>query len=164
MYCVVPTTDRCDTIFLNGVEAYKDLPNDVKDKIKNSMLMITNDLRSFHRSDFPHLITRTEQHRILNANRAYTISEDQVTPEEAQDLHNIQGRNRGKGPIYKEMMRRKEEFSIEGARWKYVYKKLVPLGGITSKNINELKVINCEGFALLSEIKKKPANIINRLF
>ena len=45
-----------------------------------------------------------------------------------------------------------------------VYKKLVPLGGITSKNINKLKVLNCEGFALLSEIKKKPANIINRLF
>ena len=45
-----------------------------------------------------------------------------------------------------------------------VYKKLIPLGGINSKNINKLKVLNCEGFALLSEVKKKPANIINRLF
>jgi len=41
--------------------------------------------------------------------------------------------------------------------------KLVPLGGIKSANLNNLKNINCEAFALLSEIKKKPA-IIRRLF
>ena len=146
LYCVVPTKDRCDTIFLNGVEAYKDLPNDVKDKIENSMLMITNDLRSFHRSDFPHLITRTEQPRILNANRAYTISEDQVTPEEAQDLHNIQGRNRGKGPIYQEMMRRKKEFSIEGARWKYTFKKLVHKHTVTGQKGLYFPFLNVAGF------------------
>tara|TARA_E500000178_G_scaffold326093_1_gene354012 strand:- start:1838 stop:2410 length:573 start_codon:yes stop_codon:yes gene_type:complete len=45
-----------------------------------------------------------------------------------------------------------------------VDKNLIPLGGITIKNLNNLNNINCEGFALLSEIKKKPANIINRLF
>ncbi len=41
---------------------------------------------------------------------------------------------------------------------------LIPLGGINMNNLNKLKLVNCEGFALLSEIKKKPANIINRLF
>ena len=41
---------------------------------------------------------------------------------------------------------------------------LVPLGGIKNKNLNKLKNVNCESFALLSEVKKKPANIINRLF
>jgi len=45
-----------------------------------------------------------------------------------------------------------------------ISKKLIPLGGIKSINLNNLKSVNCEGFALLSEIKKKPANIINRLF
>ena len=45
-----------------------------------------------------------------------------------------------------------------------IYKKLIPLGGINSNNLNKLKMINCEGFALLSEIKKKPAKIFNRLF
>ena len=43
-------------------------------------------------------------------------------------------------------------------------KKIVPLGGIKVSNLNFLKNINCEAFALLSEVKKKPANIINRLF
>ena len=45
-----------------------------------------------------------------------------------------------------------------------ISKKLIPLGGIKSQNLNHLKNVSCEGFALLSEIKKKPANIINRLF
>ncbi len=45
-----------------------------------------------------------------------------------------------------------------------VYKKLIPLGGIKLNNLNKLRNVNCDGFALLSEIKKKPANIINRLF
>ena len=41
---------------------------------------------------------------------------------------------------------------------------LIPLGGIHSNNLNSLKMINSEGLAIMSEIKKKPANIINRLF
>ena len=45
-----------------------------------------------------------------------------------------------------------------------IFNKLVPLGGIKIKNLNKLKQINCESFAILSEIKKKPAKIINRLF
>ena len=40
---------------------------------------------------------------------------------------------------------------------------LIPLGGISISNLNNLNSINCKGFALLSEIKKKPA-IISRLF
>ena len=54
----MPTKDRCDTIFLNGVEAYKDLPEDIKSRIENSYCMITNDLRSFFHRAVPHLITR----------------------------------------------------------------------------------------------------------
>ncbi len=42
--------------------------------------------------------------------------------------------------------------------------KLVPLGGIKLSNLNYLKIIKSEGFAVLSEIKKKPVKIINRLF
>ena len=42
--------------------------------------------------------------------------------------------------------------------------KLIALGGIKSHNLNHLRNVSCKGFALLSEIKKKPANIINRLF
>ena len=40
---------------------------------------------------------------------------------------------------------------------------LVPLGGIRLANLNKLKIINCDSFAILSELKKKPA-IISRLF
>ncbi len=39
----------------------------------------------------------------------------------------------------------------------------IALGGIRSKNLMKLKMLNCEGVALLSEVKKKPA-IIRRLF
>ena len=42
--------------------------------------------------------------------------------------------------------------------------KLIALGGIKNHNLNHLRNVSCKGFALLSEIKKKPANIINRLF
>ena len=44
-----------------------------------------------------------------------------------------------------------------------INKKLIPLGGIKSSNLNYLRIIKSEGFALKSEIKKKPA-ISNRLF
>ncbi len=44
------------------------------------------------------------------------------------------------------------------------YPELIPLGGIKVSNLNKLKLIKSDGFAILSEIKKKPANIINRLF
>ena len=42
--------------------------------------------------------------------------------------------------------------------------RLIPLGGIKNHNLNHLNNVSCEGFAILSEVKKKPANIINRLF
>ncbi len=45
-----------------------------------------------------------------------------------------------------------------------INKKLIPLGGINQKNLNSLNIVRCEGFALLSEVKKKPANIFSRLF
>ena len=45
-----------------------------------------------------------------------------------------------------------------------ISRKLIPLGGIKNQNLNHLRNVSCDGFALLSEIKKKPANIINRLF
>ena len=40
---------------------------------------------------------------------------------------------------------------------------LAPLGGITSLNLNKLKMIKSNSIVLLSEVKKKPA-IISRLF
>ena len=43
------------------------------------------------------------------------------------------------------------------------YDKLVPLGGINLNNLNSLNMVKSEGFALMSEIKKKPA-ISSRLF
>ena len=45
-----------------------------------------------------------------------------------------------------------------------IFQNLIPLGGINSKNLNNLRNVNCYGFALFSEVKKKPAKIINRLF
>ena len=45
-----------------------------------------------------------------------------------------------------------------------IFNNLIPLGGIKLDNLNSLGMVNSNGFALLSEIKKKPANIINRLF
>ena len=42
-------------------------------------------------------------------------------------------------------------------------KKIIPLGGISYGNLNKLKLIKCDAFAVMSEIKKKPA-IIDRLF
>ena len=45
-----------------------------------------------------------------------------------------------------------------------INKNLIPLGGINLNNINKLYQIKCRGFALMSEIKKKPAKIFSRLF
>ena len=47
---------------------------------------------------------------------------------------------------------------------RYLENKLVPLGGVKLSNLNKLKFIKSQGFAVLSEIKKKPVKIINRLF
>jgi len=44
------------------------------------------------------------------------------------------------------------------------YPELIPLGGIKYTNLNKLKLVRSDSFAILSEIKKKPAKIINRLF
>ena len=41
--------------------------------------------------------------------------------------------------------------------------KLIPLGGIRLTNLNKLKMLNCAGFVIFSEVKKKPA-ITDRLF
>ena len=43
-------------------------------------------------------------------------------------------------------------------------KRIIPLGGINLKTLNKLKMIRSQGFAVMSEIKKKPAKLINRLF
>ena len=45
-----------------------------------------------------------------------------------------------------------------------INKKLVPLGGIRLKNLNQMNIVFCKSFAILSEIKKKPAKIFSRLF
>ena len=43
-------------------------------------------------------------------------------------------------------------------------KMIIPLGGISLKKLNYLKNVNSEGFAILTEAKKKPAKIFSRLF
>ncbi len=53
------------------------------------------------------------------------------------------------------------KFNILSIRTK---QKLIPLGGIDEFNLKKLNIVRCESFACLSIIKKKPANIINRLF
>ena len=45
-----------------------------------------------------------------------------------------------------------------------IFKKIVPLGGINISNFNKLKMVKSDSFAIMTEIKKKPAKIINRLF
>ena len=45
-----------------------------------------------------------------------------------------------------------------------ISKRIIPLGGIKKENLNNLKNVFGEGFAILSEVKKKPAKIFNRLF
>ena len=45
-----------------------------------------------------------------------------------------------------------------------ISKNLVPLGGIKLTNLNKLRMVRSDSFALLSEIKKKPAKLFNRLF
>ncbi len=54
-----------------------------------------------------------------------------------------------------------QKFNIISLRTR---KELVPLGGISDKNLNKLNSIKSKSFACLSAIKKKPANLINRLF
>ena len=44
-----------------------------------------------------------------------------------------------------------------------ISKKIIPLGGIKNHNLNKLNNVFSEGFALLSEVKKKPAKIFSRL-
>jgi thiamine-phosphate pyrophosphorylase len=41
---------------------------------------------------------------------------------------------------------------------------LIPLGGINLFNLNKLNMVRTNYFAILSEVKKKPAKIFNRLF
>ena len=41
--------------------------------------------------------------------------------------------------------------------------KVIPLGGIKTTNLNQLNNTFSKGFALLSEVKKKPAKIFSRL-
>ena len=41
---------------------------------------------------------------------------------------------------------------------------LIPLGGIRLHNLNKIKLLNTDGFAVMSVVKKKPAEFINRLF
>ena len=45
-----------------------------------------------------------------------------------------------------------------------VSQNLVPLGGIKISNLNYIKIVKSNSFALLTAIKKKPAKLINRLF
>ena len=41
---------------------------------------------------------------------------------------------------------------------------LIPLGGINLSNLNKLKLVQSDGFAMMSEIRKNPHKILSRLF
>ena len=43
-------------------------------------------------------------------------------------------------------------------------RELIPLGGINLSNLNKLNSLDSRGAAFLSEVKKKPAKILRRLF
>ncbi len=45
-----------------------------------------------------------------------------------------------------------------------IFINITPLGGINLLNLNKLKIVRSESFALMSEVKKKPAKIFSRLF
>ena len=44
------------------------------------------------------------------------------------------------------------------------FKKLIPLGGINLSNLGNLNNVSSDYFAIMSELKKKPAQIFSRLF
>ena len=44
------------------------------------------------------------------------------------------------------------------------FKKLIPLGGINLSNLGNLNNVSSDFFAIMSEVKKKPAKIFSRLF
>ena len=68
--------------------------------------------------------------------------------------------------LFKTQYKNKESF-FDVAKFNLIQmnfkKNLIPLGGINNNNLLKLNIVRCEAFALLSEIKKKPA-IANRLF
>ena len=45
-----------------------------------------------------------------------------------------------------------------------IFINITPLGGINLLNLNKLKIVRSESFALMTEVKKKPAKIFSRLF
>ena len=52
------------------------------------------------------------------------------------------------------------KFNLLASKYKIT---MIPLGGIKVSNLNKLNLVNANGLALMSEIKKKPV-IANRLF
>ena len=54
-----------------------------------------------------------------------------------------------------------QKFNIISLRSKI---KVIPLGGININNLSKLNNVKSESFACLSAVKKKPTNIISRLF
>ena len=54
------------------------------------------------------------------------------------------------------------KFNLMDNNYNVIFHK-IPLGGIRLQNLNKLKTVRSEYFAILSEVKKKPA-IIRRLF
>jgi alpha-ketoglutarate-dependent taurine dioxygenase len=122
LYCEEPTKNPCNTHFTNGVAAYNSLPQDVKDKIENTELILTADTRSFHKLKNPHFVKRSIKPRILDNERVWT----EVPMEEIAELWKIQDRTRSAGSaIEREMMEKVEKYSEPGARWNMIYKRLV---------------------------------------
>jgi len=126
LYCHQPTEDPCNTYFINGVVAYQSLPKDVKDKIKDTFLILSYYEKNFQKLRMDYLVRTKIQPRLLSDLSVYKIEKDQVTPDEHRDLLAMTARARSEDSLVgKEMLKIKEKYSDSSGLWNCVYKKLV---------------------------------------
>jgi len=123
LYCKQPTKDPCNTHFTNGILAYENLPKDVKNLIADTELLLSaGNMPSFHKLKNPHFIKLHRKPKVLNNERVWT----DVPQEELRELWSIQDRSRNPGcSIELEMLDKVKRYNQDGARWNFVFKKLV---------------------------------------
>ena len=102
-------------------------------------------------------IIKFKLHDLMCLGSAHNIKEINEKKRQGVDLIFL-------APVFKVKKKNSHLGVIKFNNFLKISKNLIPLGGIKPKNLNNLKNVSCKGFAILSEVKKKPANIINRLF
>jgi len=147
LYCKQISKDPCNTTFSNGVAAYHDLPQDVKDKIENTYCILSSDDRNFHKLKMDHIIKTKLQPRLLDDRRVYVFGNDAVHPDEHKNLLRTQSRGRGENTqVYQDVMARKEQFNDPKGLWSCVYKPLVQRHRLTGVKGLYLPLLNVVGF------------------